>query len=187
MALKRENKRFQLIVFNPNFISSSKTAIHRTEILPAQESLIQLCLDKWKTPDKDHLFIIGNQTGSPKGKCLQLCSQWLQETLGNENWLNFPLKKEHILQMAAPIEWSDSRPTPNPSSRRGPLTLGSSPETHARSGQGSYSMAQSRSASPTAGPTPKSPNKRGMKPLVGVIIPVQVSTLRFRGALVYSL
>lgn len=72
--LSKENKRFQLIVFDPNFISSPRTNIHRTEILPAQEIFIQLCLDKWKTLDKDHLFIIGNEAGSPKGKCLQLCS-----------------------------------------------------------------------------------------------------------------
>jgi hypothetical protein len=82
---KRENKRFQLIIFDPNFISLPRTTIPRTEILPAQKILVQLCLDKWKTLDKDHLFMIGNEAGSSKGKCLQLCSQWLQETLGNEN------------------------------------------------------------------------------------------------------
>ena len=183
---KRENKRFQLIIFDPNFISLPRTTIQRFETPPAQEILIHLCLDKWKTLDKDHLFIIGNEAGSPKGKCLQLCSEWLQETLGNENWRNFPLQKEHILQMAAPIEWSDSRPTANPFSRRNSLTIGSSPKTCSRSGRSSYSVSQSRPVSPRAGPTPKLPNKKGMKPPVGVIIPVQVSTLRFRGALVYS-
>ncbi len=30
--------------------------------------------------------------------------------LRNENWLNFPLEKEHILQMAAPIEWQTLGP-----------------------------------------------------------------------------
>jgi hypothetical protein len=174
---KRENKRFQLIIFDPNFISSPRTTIRRTEILPAQETLIQLCFDKWKTMEKDHLFIVGNEAGSPKGKCLQLCSQWLQETLGNENWHNFPLQKEHILQTAALIDWSDSRAVSSPSSRRDSITPGSFPKIRSRSARGSHSVARSRATSPITSPATKVLNKDGMKPLVGVIIPVQVSAL----------
>jgi hypothetical protein len=75
---RRHNKRFQLLIFEPNYIPTPGATVHKSDILPAQRAFIQHCLKAWKTLDDDFLFLIWNTAGNPEGKCLQLCSQWLQ-------------------------------------------------------------------------------------------------------------
>jgi hypothetical protein len=71
---RRKNGRFQLLIFDPNFLRTPDTTIHKSDLLLAQRIFIQHYLKAWKTLDKDHLFLLWNQAGNPEGKCLQLCS-----------------------------------------------------------------------------------------------------------------
>jgi hypothetical protein len=122
--------------------------------------------------DKDQLFLIWNKGGNPKGKSLQLCSQWLQDTLGNENWRNFPLARGDILKIAAPIGWSDAGRKSNPSARASSSQNSPAPGlwlTGSRSRSCSPSLERSFQPS-------KSPNRMEMRPLEDVIIHVSVST-----------
>ncbi len=104
---KRQNGRFQLFILDPNFISVSTTTIHKSGILPAQVQFIVQCLKAWKTLDRDHLFLLRHPGGNPDGRCLQLCSKWLQKLLSEEGWREFPWSREKATSVGVQIEWSD--------------------------------------------------------------------------------
>jgi len=158
---EKRNGYYQLLIFEPNFIGTPGQTVHKSEILPAQRLFIKHCFETWSRLRPDDVYLIWNTVGNPQGKCLQLCSEWLQKTLRDENWRNFPLWKEQITEMAAPIIWSDAGRKSNASSRQNsPPRSPPRTRSRSRSTSRSSSIARSRSASPTTGPSTRRPIRR---------------------------
>jgi hypothetical protein len=140
---------FQLLIFDPNYTGTPGSEVYKTKLLSSQKKLIQGCLNAWKTLLPEQLYLVCNPAGNPDGKCLQLCSQWLQDTLKNENWRQFPLSIQQVLTIASPIIWSEAghRSSTNTSRNTSP---GSPPATRSRSRSRTSSLApKSRPASPS--------------------------------------
>jgi len=141
--------RIRLLIFDPNNTKTPGTTIHKSELIPIQSVFIKDVQKGWKSITKNDLFYVTNPGGNPDGRCMELCSVWLQKTLRDENWRNFPLTDREILKSATRIDMSDRGRKPYSRSTSPASTEPRQTRSRSQSSSDSRATSPARLALPT--------------------------------------